>query len=196
MMRGHSAVGFLLAAALASGACATAVPTDTPGLTRVREYVLAYDGPELRAELGYRAAASRLGEEWLLLKLSLASARGALATIEGAGIRVQTPDGRELPLIGMSDFWGVHAELRIALERMDAWGPPVARLEGTGPPCTEWFLVPPGNLNHRPYLGLQPNSWCSGPLAFQVPGGVQPGRWLLLIDLEEGDVRIPFALGE
>lgn len=195
-MGGRRTGVFLLAAALASGACATAVPTDTPGLSRVREYVLAYDGPELRSELGYRAAASRLGEEWLLLKLSLSAARGALTTVEGAGIRVRTPDGRELPLIDMGDFWGVHAELRIALDQMDAWGPPVARLEGAGRPCTEWFLAPPGSFSDRPYLGLDPSSWCSGPLVFRVPGGVQPGRWVLMIDLEESDVRIPFVLGD
>jgi hypothetical protein len=31
-------------------------------------------------------------------------------------------------------------------------------------------------------------------LAFQVPGGVQPGPWRLDIDLEESDVRVPFRV--
>ena len=38
--------------------------------------------------------------------------------------------------------------------------------------------------------------WCSGPLVFAVADGVQPGRWVLLIDLEGSDVRIPFTLGQ
>ena len=38
--------------------------------------------------------------------------------------------------------------------------------------------------------------WCSGPLVFAVPDGVRPGEWVLLIDLEGSDVRIPFTLGQ
>jgi len=35
---------------------------------------------------------------------------------------------------------------------------------------------------------------CWGPLVFQVPGGVQPGRWRLVIELEESTADIPFEL--
>jgi len=38
------------------------------------------------------------------------------------------------------------------------------------------------------------NEECSGPLVFSVPGGVQPGRWRLVIDLEESRVDLPFEL--
>ena len=32
-------------------------------------------------------------------------------------------------------------------------------------------------------------------LAFPVPGGIQPGRWRLVIELEESDLEILFLLG-
>jgi len=35
---------------------------------------------------------------------------------------------------------------------------------------------------------------CSGPLVFRVSGGIQPGRWRLIIELEESRVDIPFVL--
>jgi hypothetical protein len=35
---------------------------------------------------------------------------------------------------------------------------------------------------------------CQGRLFFKVPGGVQPGRYVLGVDLEETAVRIPFTL--
>jgi hypothetical protein len=35
---------------------------------------------------------------------------------------------------------------------------------------------------------------CSGPLAFKVPGGIQPGRWRLIIELQESRADIPFTL--
>ncbi len=33
-----------------------------------------------------------------------------------------------------------------------------------------------------------------GPLIFSVPGGVQPGRWRLVIELEESRPDIPFVI--
>ena len=39
-----------------------------------------------------------------------------------------------------------------------------------------------------------PGYWCSGALVFNVPGGVRPGKWVLIIGLEGNDVRIPFTL--
>jgi len=35
---------------------------------------------------------------------------------------------------------------------------------------------------------------CSGPLVFRVPGGVQPGRWHLVIELKKNRVDVPFEL--
>jgi hypothetical protein len=43
---------------------------------------------------------------------------------------------------------------------------------------------------------VTPGYFCSGPLIFAVPDGVQPGHWVLIIGLEGGDVQIPFTLGE
>jgi hypothetical protein len=31
---------------------------------------------------------------------------------------------------------------------------------------------------------------------FDVPGGIQPGRWVFEVDLPESEIRIPFDLGE
>jgi hypothetical protein len=38
------------------------------------------------------------------------------------------------------------------------------------------------------------NELCQGFLYFKVPGGVQPGPYELEIELEEGDVEVPFRL--
>lgn len=187
-------LGAVIAVAVLA-ACSTAVPTDTPGVTQRSRYVLNYDGPELRAELAYRWASTHLGEQWLAVKLSLSAAAGAAPVVEHGAISVRAPDGRDVVLVDKAGFWEANAALRIALDVMDAWGPPISRIEGQGRACSEWFLVPPGNLNDRTYLRLEAGSWCSGPLVFAVPGGVQPGRWTLRIELEESDVRIPFELG-
>jgi hypothetical protein len=35
---------------------------------------------------------------------------------------------------------------------------------------------------------------CQGLLYFPVEGGIQPGRWELIIEFEEFDARVPFEI--
>ena len=86
--------------------------------------------------------------------------------------------------------------MRVALERENAWGPPASRFAGSLGRSEEWFFSPPGAYFHRNTVFPSPSQYCSGPLVFLVPGGVQAGGWTLSIDLEESTVEIPFVLGE
>ncbi len=43
-------------------------------------------------------------------------------------------------------------------------------------------------------IAINPFEECWGPLVFNVTGGVQPGRWRLVIELEESTADIPFHL--
>ncbi len=193
-MRTHRLLLFPILTILA--ACSTSYPTDTPGVTQSSRYVALYDGPEIKAELIYRWASDHLGHEWLVLKISLTAAPGGSPTVDAKNIRVRTNDGRELPLMERKEFQRVAPKIRIALESMDAWGPPARRLEGLGRACEVWFLAPAGTFADRSSIRLQTDQWCSGPLVFTPMVGVQAGRWVLMIDLEESTARIPFELGE
>jgi hypothetical protein len=177
-------------------ACSSAPTAVTPEVTQEGRYLVWYTGREMRAELGYRWASSHLGDEWLVLKLSLVSAGGSAPVVERDAVRVRTPDGHTLALIEQQEFRRIFGKLRTALDRIDAWGPPTNRFAGFREPCKQWFLAPPGMFLDRSSLRLNANRWCGGPLVFQVPIGVQPGHWVLMIDLEESDVRIPFELAE
>ena len=175
--------------------CATSEAADPGGVTQSSRYVLSYDGPEIKAELIFRWASDHLGHEWLILKLSLTAAPGTSPIIEAGAIQVRMPDGRTLPLMPQNEFRKTAPKMRMAFEAMDAWGPPARRLEGLGRACETWFLAPAGSFADRSSLRLHTNQWCSGPLVFTPPVAVQAGRWVLLIDLEESAVRIPFELG-
>jgi hypothetical protein len=63
-------------------------------------------------------------------------------------------------------------------------------------PLEEWFFSPPGATFHRNIIGPSAFNYASGPLVFQIPGGVQPGGWVLRIEMEESTAKIPFVLGE
>jgi hypothetical protein len=181
--------------AMAAFGCTTTVPTDTAGVSLRGRHIVEYDGPQIKAELGTRWASTHPGDEWLVIKLSMSATSGTRATVDRSDISIVTPDGRELPLIDTTDFWANFTSLTMALDYMDAWGPPTGRLDTSEIPCTEWFLTPPKVFEDRDFVNVYPRQWCSGPLVFRPPAGVQPGRWVLKIELEESSIRIPFELG-
>ncbi len=61
-------------------------------------------------------------------------------------------------------------------------------------PCDRWFLVEPGMKFAHDEVYLSIFGLCLGPVVFRVPGGIQPGRWRLVIELEESTANIPFVL--
>ena len=58
-------------------------------------------------------------------------------------------------------------------------------------PCDRWFLVDPGLGFAYDEVYLSIFELCYGPVVGRVPGNVQPGRWRLLIELEE--IHTPVA---
>ena len=61
-------------------------------------------------------------------------------------------------------------------------------------PCEQWFFAAPPRMIAFDEIPLSSSQICSGPLIFKVPGGIQPGRWRLIIELEESRADIPFML--
>lgn len=183
----------MLVCITASLGCSTGVSNQTPEVTQRGAYLVWYQGPEIRAELDYRWANGHLGDEWLILKLSLS---GTGCSVDRTDISVRTPDGHTLPLLDQQEFRRVYGQLWVGLDRSYAWEPPSGRFAGSRELCGQWYLVPPGQLLASPTLFLASTRVCTGPLVFQVPIGVQPGPWVLMIDLEERDARIPFTLGD
>lgn len=165
-----------------------------PELRQRSRHFIEYRGIELDADLSYHWAARHLGDTWLVLRLSLATAHGSSVLIERDSVKVRTPDGHTLSMIDQREFRRVYGKLHAALDRSQVWEPPTFRFMGSRQPHGFWFLSPPGGFFDRSSLRLHTSQWASGPLVYQVPVGVQPGRWVLTIDLEESDVRIPFVM--
>ena len=179
-MRGPHFVMVVLAAALA--ACSSSYPTDVaPGVTREGKHLFYYEGPEASAEVDFRLAKYQVGDQSLVFTISLAS-EGDTVTVDRDAVRVRAPDGTTYVLIDQGQFRQMWGSLRANLERHNPWGPPSDRFLYFRRPCNKWLLIPPGagvSIVHESPLILNANLWCSGPLVFQVPAGVQPGRWVL-----------------
>jgi len=188
----------LLTPVLVAGLCAfsSAPSSTTPEFTQRAKHLVVYDGPEIKAHLEYWWADDYISTSNLMLKLSLMVDGTQSTEVRRDRIAVLSPDGSTIPLVDPREFQRQYPDLISALDLNNAWGPPPESFSGILKNCGRWFLSLPGNFRDQPLLTVTPGYFCSGPLIFAVPDGVQPGQWVLIIGLEEGDVRIPFTLGE
>jgi hypothetical protein len=188
----------LLTALLATTTgCATSTgPGSTaPATQEISRYAVLYEGPELAVALGFYQATRSLGDEWLILAVELTASAGAgRSVVNRSDIAVIAPDGHRMALVSQEEFRENYAEYRVALERALRSLPILGRYDRSQMACDRWFLVGPFGGFAQDELPVNTFQVCSGPLVFRVIGGVQPGRWRLIIDLEESRVDIPFEL--
>lgn len=181
-------------ATVAAVACTTDV--DLGGGVRQRgDHLFISEGPELEALLGTHQAPQSLGDPWLVLAAEIrSSAGGGPVTVRRSDISVRTPDGRRLPLVAQAEYAANYGRVRVAVERALAALPTIGRFDTSQLPCDRWFLTDPfgGFASDEVYLNTFQTCW--GPLVFHDPGGIQPGRWRLVIELEESRVDIPFEV--
>lgn len=186
----------VLGLALTLTGCSTATPTDTPGVDRMGAYVLKQFGPELWTVLGYRFANSQLGDEWMILEVGLSSPNGQSAEVTREEIFLLSPSGSRIPLATQKEFNEAYGSLRATISRANVDRDPLEYFPPSRIECPIQFFVAPGQGVSFDQVTLNNRRGCFGRLFFDVPGGIQGGRWVLGIDLEESEIRIPFELGE
>ena len=190
------AVMVVLGVAVTFTGCSTATPTDTPGVERLGQYILKQFGPELWTVLGYRFASSQPGDEWMILEVGLSSPNGQSAEVTREEIFLRSPSGNRIPLATQRQFNEAYGSLRSTLSRANVDRDPLDYFPPSRIECPIQFFVAPGQGVSFDQVTLNDRRGCYGRFFFNVPGGIQAGRWVLGIDLEESEIRIPFELGE
>jgi hypothetical protein len=186
----------MLGLLLLTGCATTSEPSaSNPGTHEIHRNAVLHEGPELVAAVTYLQGKNSVAEERLILAVELTSPRGSGPNVVSRNdISVRTPDGRRLALISQDEYRRSFARLRIPVERSLEFLPLLYRYLPTRLPCDRWYLVsPPENIAFDE-IPINSSQTCSGPLVFSVPGGVQPGRWRLVIELEESRADIPFII--
>lgn len=186
----------LLGLILLTGCATSSEPSaSNPGTHEIHRNAVLHEGPELVAVVAYLQGKNSVAEERLILAVEFTSPRSAGPNIVSrSDISIRTPDGRRLELISQDEFRRSFARMRIPVERTLEFLPLLYRYLPTRLPCDRWFLVsPPQNIAFDE-IPINSSQTCSGPLVFSVPGGVQPGRWRLVIELEESRADIPFII--
>jgi len=169
-------------------------PTDPPTLEAVSPTVVRYGGTGLWAVVEYQFAILSLGDEWLFLDVAFTAPENRSATFRRDDVFVRTPAGRRLPLISQREFATAYRELRGRLVRANVVRDPALYFPSNRRPCRAGFFAVPGSGVTFDSVTVNDRRACYDRYFFRVPGGVQPGRWVLGIDLEESEVRIPFEL--
>jgi hypothetical protein len=185
-------VGVVLALAVLS--CSSAVPTETPGVERMGEFVLRAKVPEAELVLGYKFANMSLGNEWLILEIAVTSPQGQSAKVERENIFVRTPEGVRIPASTQRAFNEAYSAMRNTISQANVARDPLDYFPPNRIKCSLQLYVAPGEGVVFDQVTVNDRRACEGKIFFFVPGGVQPGRWVLGIDLEESDIRVPFDL--
>jgi len=184
----------LLIVALLGGACTTSVEV-ADGVRQRGDNIFIYEGPEIEAVVGTYQADRSLGENWLVLTIQLRATPGVgVVTVERSAISARTPDGRHLALLSQDDFRTNYGEIRSRARRAelsaptnDPWDRGISR-------CDRWLFAAPTAGFSTDELHLDSFEYCWGPLIFHAPRGIQPGRWHLIVELEESTADIPFEV--
>jgi hypothetical protein len=181
---------------LVTGCATSSGPgTTEPGTREVSRYAVIHEGPELAVALGFYQATRSIGDEWLIIAVELtASAGGGRVIVNHSDISVISPDGRRLVLVSQEEFRENYGAVRVAVERALRSLPILGRYDRSQMPCDRWFFVGPFGGFAYDEVPVNTFQLCSGPLVFKVPGGIQPGRWRLIIEQEESRVDVPFEL--
>ena len=177
--------------------CATGTDSNSsdPGIFVMNRNAVLYEGPEMVAAVAYRQGKKSVAEEWLILAVELTSPRGSGPTIvDRNDISVYTPEGRRLSLASQNEFIRYFAKLRIPTEQTLQFLPLLFRVEPNRLPGDRWFFAVSAEKIGYDEIPMNSSQRFWGPLIFSVPGGVQPGRWRLVFELEESRPDIPFSI--
>jgi hypothetical protein len=181
---------------LLTGCISAPVPAPSaPGTEILSSNVVLHTGPELAASVAYMQGKDSVAEEWLVLGVELTSPTGSGPfKLDRDDISLRTPDGRRLELVDKQQYARSYARLQIPVERTMAFLPVLHLYQPSRQACSQWFFEAESFRVAFDVINISSTRTCSGPLAFQVPGGVQPGRWRLIFELEESRPDIPFVI--
>ena len=185
------AASLVLVAVMGVMACSSAEPTDDPGVDRMGKFILMSKGPEAEVVVGYRYAQQTLGSEWLLLEIAMTSPPNQTARILRSNVSIKTPAGNVVPMATQPEFNEAFRGLQAYIRAADVVRDPMDYWPQRKQNCAIRFFVAPGEGVAFDEVTVNDFRACQGRFFFKIPGGVQPGRYVLTIDLEESEIRVP-----
>ncbi len=176
---------------LAFGSVALAHGVATPEIRQVGATAIVYRGPTLDMVVSYRFSENHPNGNWLLLDTAMTSYKPI--GIPRTAFAVRTPSGEVVPLATQHEFAVGYSEAGWDATIDRAFMEPMGYLPPLRVRQIRFFAERGVGLAFDiAYLDAFHNSF--GRLFFKIPGGLQRGRYELLINLPENPVMIPFTI--
>ena len=191
------AIGALV---LAAAGCSTTTPAmpnpvTEPAIDQPGRHLVRYRDSVIEIVIDTKYAANNLGAEWLILNTAMSGMTGAATQVDRDQVSVRTPNGKTIPLPSYKEFNAAYPELATAARRASLSSDPLDFTRGGRRNCSIDFMPLPGSgRSAKTALNVTNRQLCVGMLYFPVSGGVQPGRWKLVIEFEETEAVVPFSL--
>jgi hypothetical protein len=191
--RASSAILFAALVALSSaGRGVLAAAPATVESRQVGATSVVYRGPVISVALSYKFTRLHPQGNWLFLD-TVMTASGAPFDLLRTAIAVRTPSGDVVPLASQQQFVTAYPELGASIQEANAMLEPLAYLPPHPARSLGLFSEDGRNLAW-PSVGLDQWHLDLGRLYFQIPGGIQRGKYELLFALSDGEVAIPFTI--
>jgi hypothetical protein len=188
----------LFIASLMSVACSSSQPVTRPItepiIDQPGETISRYQGPQLELLVSSKIAAERLGEDWMILQVAIGGMETAATEVRRDAISLQLPDGERIPIMSHQAFSSQYSEIAGPARAAAIAAEPLDFTRGNRRDCTLDFMPLPGTSLVREARFVTMRDLCQGLLYFRIPGGVQPGRYELRVELEERKVDLPFEI--
>jgi len=193
---GWRAVAAVVCLVLSAGCATSSLKSpENPVVEQIGQAVVRAGSGDIWAVVDYRFAAQNLGSEWMILEVAVTAADGRRFRLARSDIFLRGPSGARVPLPSQAEFSLAYNDLRGAYRHAGVAASPLeAYLPSNRRPCAFQFFAVPGSGIAFDEVEISDRRACQARLPFLVPGGVQPGRWVLGIDLAESQLRIPFDL--
>ncbi len=191
-----STIGLAAAVVVVLVGCSSATPTEDPGIDRVGKYVVMNKGSQAEVAVGYRYAQQNLGSEWLVLEVAATSPPKQTAVMRRDKVSVQTPAGETVLLATQREFNEAYGALQSVLRAADVVRDPMEYWPPRKSTCAIRFFVEPGSGVSFDEVTVNDFRACQGRFLFNIPGGVQAGRYVLTLDLDKSEMEIPITFTE
>jgi hypothetical protein len=162
------------------------------------EYVRRVQNDEAVVVLGYRTANASVGQEWLMVEISMTVLPGRNLTLTRDDFWLTTPDGNRVDLATQEEFnkgsgavRALDARANIGRDSLN-YLPTQANI-----PCRIGFFsdasTPARGLTYTQF-SMNPSSACGGRLYWIVPEGIKYGQHFLNIQLPDQVMNVPFKI--
>lgn len=191
-----STLGLVMAAVVGFVGCSSTTKTEDPGIDRVGKYIVMNKGSQAEVAIGYRYAQKSVGSEWLVLEAAVTSPPKETAVMRRENISVKTPAGETVLLATQREFNEAYGTLQSVLQAADVARDPMNYWPPRKSICEIRFFQKPGTNVSFDEVTVNDFRACEGRFLFDIPGGVQAGRYVLTMKLDKSTIEIPITFTE